>query len=82
MTRKARLSYLELIKGLIIILVIIGHAIQFSLPDYELNFAFSFIYSFYMPLFFFVSGFLANRGKFNSNVIPKRVYQLLIPFMV
>lgn len=82
MTRKARLSYLDSIKGLLIILVIIGHAIQFSLPDYELNFVFRFIYSFHMPLFFFVSGFLANRGKFNSNVIAKRAYQLLIPFVV
>lgn len=49
---------------------------------YEHNYAFRIIYSFHITLFFFVSGFLANRGKFNSNVIAKRAYQLLIPFVM
>lgn len=75
-----RLPYLDNIKGLLIILVVIGHAIQYCLPTYEMNIAFRFIYSFHMPLFFFVSGYLANRGRWDSNVIRRRAIQLLIPF--
>lgn len=32
-----RLPYLDNIKGLLIILVVIGHAIQYCLPTYEMN---------------------------------------------
>ena len=82
MMQAKRLPYLDSIKGVLIILVIIGHAIQFCIPDYEQNFCFRFIYSFHMPWFFFVSGYLANRGYYNSSVIGKRACQLLIPFIV
>lgn len=76
-----RLYYLDNLKGLLIILVIRGHAIQFTLPDYENVFAFRLIYSFHMPLFFFISGFLANRGGYKHGVIRKRALQLLLPFV-
>lgn len=75
-----RFPYLDNIKGLLIILVVVGHAIQYCLPTYEMNIVFRFIYSFHMPLFFFVSGYLANRGRWDSNVIRRRAIQLLIPF--
>lgn len=77
-----RLLYLDSIKAILIILVIIGHAIQFTIPEYEFNFTFRFIYSFHMPLFFFISGFLANNGKYDVRVFRKRCYQLLVPFIV
>lgn len=77
----SRLIYLDNIKGILIMLVIIGHAIQFCSPDYEENFFFRFIYSFHMPLFFFISGYLANRGKWDSKMIRKRFAQLLFPFV-
>lgn len=47
-----RLPYLDSIKGILIILVVVGHAIQYCLSTYEMNFTFRFIYSFHMPLFF------------------------------
>lgn len=77
-----RLPFLDNIKGALIILVIIGHSIQFILPTYDECFIFRLIYSFHMPLFFFVSGYLANRGRWNRGVITKRAKQLLIPFAV
>ena len=70
------------IKGLLIILVIVGHTIQYCSSTYETDFVFRFIYSFHMPLFFFVSGYLSNRGRWDSNVIAKRAVQLLIPFVI
>lgn len=81
MTVTKRLLYLDNIKGVLIILVVVGHAIQYCSPTYEMNFAFRFIYSFHMPLFFFVSGYLANRGRWDNNVIQRRAVQLLIPFV-
>lgn len=77
-----RLPYLDNIKGLLIIWVIVGHTIQYCSSTYETDFVFRFIYSFHMPLFFFVSGYLSNRGRWDSNVIAKRAVQLLIPFVI
>ena len=77
-----RIYYLDNLKGLLIILVILGHAIQFTIPEYRDNLAFRLIYSFHMPLFFFISGYLANRGCYKSGVIRKRAIQLLLPFVV
>lgn len=77
-----RLFYLDNAKGILIILVIVGHAFQFIYPEYDHNFLFRVIYSFHMPLFFCISGYLANRRKKHSfNVIKKRFIQLLIPFV-
>lgn len=76
-----RKFYLDNLKGILIILVIVGHAIQFLVPNYEKCFAFRFIYSFHMPLFFLISGYLANRGCFRQGVIKRRAIQLLLPFV-
>jgi len=44
----------------------------------------SFIYSFHMPLFFFISGLLFNGQKYQSfpNFIIRRVKSLLIPYFI
>lgn len=77
-----RLFYLDNLKGLLIILVILGHSIQFNDPNYESNMVFRFVYSFHMPLFFFISGYLMNKGGYRPNTIRKRSVQLLVPFIV
>lgn len=77
-----RIPYLDNIKGILIMLVILGHSIQFCDPGYLQNFGFRFIYSFHMPLFFFISGYLSNRGQWNNKLIKKRALQLLVPFLV
>lgn len=77
-----RIYYLDNLKGILIILVILGHAIQFTIPEYRDEFAFRLIYSFHMPLFFFISGYLANRGCYKSGLVKKRAVQLLLPFVV
>ena len=76
-----RIPYLDNIKGVLIVLVLIGHAIQYCSSTYEMDFSFRLIYSFHMPLFFFVSGYLANKGRWDRNLIPKRAIQLLLPFV-
>lgn len=71
-----------------IILVVVGH----SFYHHEDNVLFSWIYSFHMPLFFFISGYLIrysmdNRGKSldqvcNGRFLAKKAYRLLLPYVV
>lgn len=49
-----RLLYLDSMKGILILLVILGHAIQFTSQEYEDNFLFKFIYFFPMLLFLII----------------------------
>jgi fucose 4-O-acetylase-like acetyltransferase len=76
---------LDEIKGLAIILVVIGHVIAFSNPDnFQNNLLFSLIYSFHMPLFFFISGYLVvgRFGPTPSSWIKKKFMQLVIPYII
>lgn len=74
---KERIAWLDLVKGIGICAVILGHM---SIP-YELG---KFIFSFHMPLFFFISGYLTKdvdwgrflRSKGDHLVIPYFVYAI------
>lgn len=81
MTSEKRLLYLDALKGFLIVLVILGHVIQSSISDYQHNVLFRLIYSFHMPLFFLISGYLTYRGKYDENLVPKRFVQCIIPFI-
>jgi len=76
-----RLFYLDNLKGLLIILVVMGHVIQYSVADYQHNEMFRFIYSFHMPLFFTISGFLTYKENFDDRLLRRRAMQLLVPFV-
>jgi fucose 4-O-acetylase-like acetyltransferase len=87
---------LDCLKGLAIILVVAGHTLQGSTPDFDNLFAFRAIYAFHMPMFMFVAGMviavslrkvfpvqqLAATIRSVAHGIPKRVGRLLIPFFV
>lgn len=70
---------LDIAKGILIILVVLGHAIQFSLgTDYTqskqffYNPVFTIIYSFHMPLFMLISGYLFyNSSKKDIKTLVK-----------
>ncbi len=64
---KDRLVWLDVLKGFLILLVIIGHAIQYCLPDGECerNYWWNLIYSFHMPAFMAASGYINYRPKFS-----------------
>lgn len=68
---KVRYHYADLMKGIGIILVLIGHIQRINgLGDW--------IYSFHMPLFFFVSGmFFHDNGLF----FKKKIKSLLVPYL-
>lgn len=87
--KRERNLYIDIVKGLCIILVIIGHCIQYGSGNKYLedntffnNPFFIFIYSFHMPLFMLISGYLfaysINNKKWNKVLITK-INQLIIP---
>lgn len=81
--KKERDISLDVIKGLLIILVVLGHSIQRNISNYEDNVIFSVIYSFHMPMFMFISGYIAIfTKKFDFNLLKKKVSTLLIPFVI
>lgn len=84
---KQRLIWADSLKGWLMMLVILGHAIQRCLgADCNDNHIWNIIYSFHMPAFMAVSGWLAyknvNAPKSNIFVLKRRCYQLLIPYFV
>lgn len=71
---RARVDWIDSAKGFTMLLVIIGHCVDGYLkahifPSYtkQLQFVFDFLYSFHMPLFFILSGFLYYYSYYNSS---------------
>ena len=87
---KKRLIWADSLKGWLIILVVLGHAIQNTLgAECGSNHLWNLIYSFHMPAFMAASGFLAFRpfvirGGINScwATVCRRFQQLVIPFLI
>lgn len=76
---KKRIRWVDIAKGLGIVLVIFGHT-------YRNNPPLIWLYSFHMPLFFFISGWLAKdnllkEGK-NQAYIFKKFLTLIIPYLL
>lgn len=83
-----RLGYIDCIRGLMMLLVVFHHIETFSLFhfSYETELA-KFFQLFRMPMFFFISGFLAYKtlnkeGVNYGNELSKKVRILLIPTFV
>lgn len=79
-----RILWIDGYKGILILLVMLGHALQYSLKDGCFDSVlWNMIYSFHMPAFFAVSGIFAHSRisdlKELGNVIWRRFRQLLIP---
>lgn len=63
-----RIEWIDMIKGIAILLVVMGHVIAQGFDQWHLilerpalSYLWTMIYSFHMPLFIFVSGFLSGR---------------------
>lgn len=83
----SRLIWADSLKGILILLVVLGHAIQYTIDDgCYTNHLWNIIYSFHMPAFMAMSGFFAYRiGGSKNNVIQtiyRRFRQLLIPYLL
>lgn len=69
----ARIEWIDTFKGIMIALVVIGHATgQFN----------GWIYQFHMAAFFFASGYLSNvENKSSISVAVKKIFTILLPFL-
>lgn len=90
-----RVSYIDQLKGVAILLVVLGHVIGYN--NCEDSFLWRFIYSFHMPLFMFISGYIAQMTfgiknfswdeissfiikKFRTLLLPMVTWGIVIPF--
>lgn len=90
-TVKPRLDYIDAMRGFAIFLVVFAHVIAWSYTDFDSfmqsasdSWLFRLIYSFHMPLFFFVSGYLGYRSissRSVMDVIKRRTWQILLPYV-
>lgn len=74
--RGGRISYIDALKGFLILLVIIGHSdVNVILPR-----ATQAIYTFHMPLFFILSGFFLHRQENVRMHLKKSAKAYLLPY--
>lgn len=82
--KKERNPFLDILKGALIIIVVIGHVIQVNYPNtFDQVVFFRLIYSFHMPLFIFISGYIAYLSEKEESITSKswkKFIQLMVPF--
>ena len=77
-----RLKYIDALRGFAIILVVIGHALQFGTENPDDNILFLLIYAFHMPLFMFISGFVySGFTRSIPTELRYKIFSLLLPFL-
>ncbi|MGB1249760.1 MAG: acyltransferase family protein [Candidatus Promineifilaceae bacterium] len=76
---KSRIQYIDIAKGIGILLVVFGHSRLVLDTKGEL---FNVIFSFHMPLFFFLSGIFFNPTITFPNLLARRAKSLLRPYFV
>lgn len=83
MNKYIRERWIDISKGILIILVVMGHSIPG--PYYDLDNGIDFVYLFHMPAFFILAGYLYKPISENENIIKailKRSKRILIPYIV
>lgn len=94
---KPRIDNIDLLKGAAIVLVVMGHFIQWNSIESQNNLIFKVIYSFHMEFFMFLSGYLSIKTihittkkdififvqkKFSSLIIPFLTFGILVQGMI
>ncbi|MGN1245821.1 MAG: acyltransferase family protein [Muribaculaceae bacterium] len=79
---KQRIEYFDLLKGMAIFLVVMGHVITMCIRGIDAAFLFKLIGQVHMPVFFFISGYFTYKDSFAPPALKKRFIQLIVPFFV
>lgn len=73
---RERLLYIDQMRGLAILLVVMAHFIQTNMFGWSTNATFVAINSFHMPLFFFISGYIAHKTNKIDNLRQYSIFLL------
>lgn len=91
---KSRNEEIDILRGTAVLLLVLGHCIQFGSGIEYLqnnvfyqNYVFKFIYTFHMPLFMFISGYLFHRtieqysenGRNTWYILKDKLRSLVLP---
>ena len=84
-TPRPRQQYLDVLKGIAIFLVVMGHVVAFQIRGLDHSLLFKIIGTVHMPLFFFVSGWLAYKATgvevYTPKALWKRFKRLIVPMV-
>lgn len=89
--KQARDNSIDFLRGIAIVLVVLGHCVQYGSGSafyeseaYFGNWLFRFIYSFHMPLFALISGYLFfwSMRRNGLELLKKQIVSLLVPIAV
>ena len=81
---KGRLAYIDIARGIGIMLVVLGHTLaeaNYHVQNSSVLFLGRLIYSFHMPLFFFLSGMFFKPDIRFSDLLKRRFDSLLKPYL-
>lgn len=85
-TGNKRIEYFDILKGIAIYLVVMGHVITMCIRGIDSSVSFKLIGEIHMPIFFFISGYFSyrcvNGSSYAAPDLVKRFKQLIIPFFV
>lgn len=76
-----RIEWVDCTKGIAIILVVLGHTLTYYSPNFDIGVRI--IYSFHMPLFFIMTGFVATLASYDLNYlkfVKKKAVALMKPY--
>jgi fucose 4-O-acetylase-like acetyltransferase len=77
-----RFEFIDALRGFAIVLVVLGHALQYTLAAPDDDPLYRLIYSFHMPLFMFISGFVFSGAKRSASAeLRLKSRSLLVPFL-
>lgn len=86
MPPKERLHYFDVLKGIAIYMVVMGHVLCLCMSDMDNSVPFRLIGSIHMPLFFFISGWFSYKllpdGRVARPDLRRRFVQLMLPTAV
>lgn len=82
---KPRIQCFDVLKGIAILLVVMGHVITYGVYKIDSSLTFRIIGTVHMPLFFFISGYFTVRRRNGLLAVPNlrsRFMRLVVPMVI
>lgn len=88
--RNARLEWVDYAKGIAILLVVYGHVLigtynaRLNISYFVYIYSLKFMYTFHMPVFFFLAGMFVDRGRSSSfsQFLSKKINTIVYPYLI